>query len=363
MALGLFKKNKKQTTNDRYLTLTIKEVVPIAKDAVNLVFQKPEQPFNYQPGQFLTIIQKVHGEKIRRAYSLCSTPAEDEHPAVTVKRVKNGRMSNHINDHFKAGEKVEAMEPMGLFTTEYHEKNERHAVFIGGGSGITPLIAILRTLLIKEPHSKATLIYANRSQEYILFDDLLNDLENKYGDRLQLIHVLETDEAQRAKLQGRLSEGIVSSWVNELQLNKAEFYICGPQPMMDAVVLGLKNASISEEAIRLESFEAGKTTPDAEKKVQGNLDVDSEVTILLDGETHVVHVPMNASILDTALDAGLDMPYSCQSGLCTACRGKCTEGSVSTEDADGLSQQELDDGYVLTCIGKPRSATIKLEIG
>jgi len=357
MAFSLFKK-KKGKKDSRYQTLTIKSVVRVAKDAVNLVFEKPEY-FDYQPGQFITIIKEVNGKKIRRAYSLCTTPFEDENPAVTVKRVEGGAMSNHINDELKAGDQVEIMEPMGIFTTEYNESNERHAVFFGGGSGITPLMSILRSMLLKEPKSKVTLVYGNRSEEYIIFKELINELGDKYPDRFQAIHILEG--GGDTGYSGRPTEDMIIKICELVGCNdETEFYICGPEPMMNIVSTGLKSGGYNNDMIRMESFEAGKTSP---TDIIDTENAESEVTIILEGEEYEITVKKNASILDTALNNNLDMPYSCQSGLCTACRGKCLEGNVSIDEAEGLSQEELDEGYVLTCIGKPISDRIKIEIG
>ena len=336
--------------------MTVKEVVPIAKDAVNLVFENPAD-FHYEPGQFITIIEEVDGKKIRRAYSLCTTPFEDKDPAVTVKRVERGAMSNHLNDKVKAGDQLEIMEPMGLFTTEYNEAKERDAVFFGGGSGITPLISIIRSILIKEPQSKMTLVYANRNVDYIIFKELIAGLQQKYSDRLKVIHVLEEGEADFA---GRLTNDTIKEICSSISSNgETEFYICGPQPMMDIVSNGLKSIGYSDSNIRMESFEAGKTSPIVPEKATG----ESQVQIILDGEEHIITVKKSDSILDTALDNDLDMPYSCQSGLCTACRGKCLEGEVSIDEAEGLSQDELDEGYVLTCIGRPVTDQVKIEMG
>ncbi len=342
------------------MKLVIREIVPIATDAVNLVFEKPEGEFKYEPGQFITVISEVEGKKIRRAYSLCSTPFEDEYPAVTVKRVDEGRMSNHINDNFKVGDEVEVMEPMGQFTTSYDESSTRNMVFFGGGSGITPLISIIRSTLIKEPQSRLSLVYANRNVDHIIFKDLLTDLTSKYAGRFQVIHVLEDDQNGFGQIVGRPSQGIVSDLVKEHGWNESEFFICGPQPMMDGVDEGLRSAGISASNIRMESFEAGKTSP---KEIIAAETDDSQVTIILDGEEHLVSVPMNQGILETALDAGLDVPYSCQSGVCTACRGKCHSGDVTTDDAEGLSDEELAEGYRLLCVGKPASSEITGEIG
>lgn len=358
MAFGLFKKKKK--TDDRYQMMTIKEVVHVAKDAVNLVFEKPEK-FEYEPGQFITIIEEVNGKKIRRAYSLCTTPFDDEHPAVTVKRVPDGAMSNYLNEKVNAGDQLEIMEPMGMFTTTYEASKSRKAVFFGGGSGITPLISIIRTILLKEPNSTAVLVYGNRSEEYIIFKDLISSLETKYGDRFKAIHILEEGEAD---FVGRPTPNMIEEICRSNSANgQTEFYICGPQPMMDIVSSGLKGAGFEDGMIMMESFDAPKEDHSSKKKTK-NKDVgESEVTILLDGEEYSITVKKNASVLDTALDNDLDMPYSCQSGLCTACRGKCIEGQISIDEAEGLSQDELDEGYVLTCVGKPLSDRIKVEIG
>ena len=352
----MFKK-KKENKDSRYQTLTVREVVEVAKDAVNLVFDKPGS-FSYEPGQFITLIKEVNGKKIRRAYSLCTTPLEDEHPAVTVKRVEGGAMSNDLNDNVSVGDHLEIMEPMGMFTTTYDQANERNAVFFGGGSGITPLMSILRSILLKEPKSKVSLVYGNRSEEYIIFNDLIKSLEEKYPDRFRAIHILENGSAEYS---GRPSEEMILDICSSLTVDSnTEVFICGPQPMMDLVSGAMPKAGVSSDLVRMESFEAGKTSPteiiDAEN-------AESEVTIVLDGEEYEITVPRNAAILDTALDNNLDMPYSCQSGLCTACRGKCIEGKVSIDEAEGLSQEELDEGFVLTCVGKPLSDRLKIEMG
>lgn len=356
MAFSLFKK-KKDKKDDRYFTMTVKEVVNVAKDAVNIVFE-PKDNFNYQPGQFITIIKEVNGKKIRRAYSLCTTPFEDENPAVTVKRVPNGAMSNDLNDNIKAGDQLEIMEPMGLFTTSYDAGNRRKAVFFGGGSGITPLMSIIRSILIKEPESELVLVYGNRDEEYIIFKELIAELVDKHPTRFKVIHILEEGEAAYI---GRPTSDMIKSICETIGSDsKTEFYICGPQPMMDVVSSGLDAFGINEKNIRMESFEAGKTSP---QEIIDTESAESEVTILLDGEEYSITVKRNASILDTALNDELDMPYSCQSGLCTACRGKCIEGQVSIDEAEGLSQDELDEGYVLTCVGKPLTDRVKIEMG
>lgn len=362
MVFGIFKK-KKTNSDERYKNLVIKEVVHIAKEAVNLVFEKPESPFEYQPGQFLTIIKEISGKKVRRAYSLCTTPFEDEFPAVTVKRVPGGIMSNHINDEFRAGDVVEIMEPMGMFTTNYSEANSRQVVFLGGGSGITPLYSLMRSILLKEPKSSVALVYGNRSEEYIVFKDALEKLMETYGERIKVVHILEDNSNGYADHSGRPTAEAMRDIVDGLSISReTEFFICGPEPMMDIASDGLKLLGIEDQKIRKESFDSGKSpsVSTAAKKGAGS---HSEVTILMDGQEYVLKVNKDTPILDAGLDEEIDMPYSCQSGLCTACRAKCLEGEVDQEDAEGLSQSESEEGYVLLCVGKPLSDKVKVEVG
>lgn len=367
MAFGLFKRKKKNKISDqRYRTLRIREVVPVATDAVNLVFEKPETAFDYKPGQFITLVREISGKKVRRAYSLCTTPFADEFPAVTVKRVPDGLMSNEVNDHFKAGDEVEVMQPMGLFTTDYEAARSRHLVFIGGGSGITPLYSLLRSVLIKEPQSRVGLIYGNRSAEYVIFRKELEALHEQYKDRFQLRQILEDDPGQITTWHGRPTPEMIGAIADELGITPdTEFYLCGPEPMMNIASEGLKQIGIRDIRIRKESFEAGKTSPSdilGDPKAARSVSM-CEVTIILDGEEHIIQVPSDTPILEAGLENGLDMPYSCQSGLCTACRGKCLEGEISLDEAEGLSQDEIDEDYRLLCVGKPKSEKVTVEVG
>ncbi|MFY0606200.1 MAG: ferredoxin--NADP reductase [Cyclobacteriaceae bacterium] len=367
MAFGLFKKKNKEVKKDeRYQTLKVKEVIRVAKESVNVVFEQPSGGFDYKPGQFITLIKEVGGKKIRRAYSLCTTPFIDQDPAVTVKRVPGGLMSNHINDDFKSGDEIEIMEPMGMFTTTYSESSERHVVFLGGGSGITPLYSIMRSVLLKEPKSKVSLVYGNRHEEYIIFKDQLEQLKADHPDRFELVNILEEDTKGIAAYVGRPTVEMVGEIVQKLNGDaNTEYFICGPGPMMDILSNGLLAAGVAEAQIRMESFEAGKTSPSiiVDKPKEASGAKISEVTVLLEGEEFVLNVPKKETILDAALDEDIDMPYSCQSGLCTACRAKCIEGEIDQEDAEGLSAKEAEDGYVLLCVGKPISDKIRVEVG
>ena len=374
MVFGLFKNKKKETSNDnkavkdsRYLDMTVREVVRVTADAVNVIFEKPEREFTYQPGQFVTLIFTIDGKKVRRAYSLCTTPGVDEYPAVTVKRVEGGLVSNHINDNVKAGDVLEVMEPMGMFTTEYAADNQRHLVMVGGGSGITPLNAILKATLDREPQSKVSLIYANRNQESIIFKDELAKLEAEQKGRFKVVHVLDNAPEGWSGHSGLLNNEKLKGIIGELPKYDSpvtEYYTCGPQPLMDIVFDSLNEMEVPLEFRFRESFVAGNTSPEIAADEEASAPAAATtVKVTVDGEDYEFPVPAGKTILEAGLEADVDMPYSCQSGLCTACRAKCHSGEVTTDDADGLSQNELDEGYVLTCVGKVVSGDISLEIG
>jgi len=368
MPFKIFKKKKNEEAvqdGPRVLTIPIKEVIKETKDAVRLVFDDHQNKITYQPGQFITLIEKINGKNIRRAYSLCSSPYVDEFPAIAVKRIDDGIMSNYVNDTFTDEKVLQIMEPMGNFTTSIDEGNERNIVLVGGGSGITPLMSILKSVLAREHESNIYLLFGNRNVESIIFKDELEHLYQKYHGRFKIQHVLEYSKNNGLEAYtGMISDGIIKETLDQwnVPLNNAQFFVCGPEKMMDITFNTLKSMGVPEGNIMKESFVAGRTSP---KEIidQAGENSTKTVTIILDGVEHAIEVPEGKRILETGLENDLDMPYSCQSGLCTACRGKKISGEVSLDEADGLSQDEIDQGYVLTCVGKPLSSDVKIEIG
>ncbi|GAB3332537.1 phenylacetate-CoA oxygenase/reductase subunit PaaK [Marivirga atlantica] len=367
MAFNFFKKKDKDTSKkqDRYKELTVKEVIKATKDAIVIEFEKPDWEFTYTAGQFITLITDIEGESVRRAYSLCTSPLVDEYPAVSVKRVENGKMSNFLNDNTKAGDTFKVLEPMGKFTTEVDAEKKRHLIMFAGGSGITPMMGISKSILHAENDSIISLIYANRNLESVIFKKELDDLQDKFEGRMHIIHVLDDAPLNWQGESGLLNEEMlkkifdrIPSWGHE----NTQYLMCGPEGMMKNVEQMLESLSIPKDNVYKESFVQG-TIDKAQKETTEGSGQDYEVTVLFDDEEHVFTVPADKSILETALDKDIDLPFSCQSGLCTACRGKLLSGTMHLDEDEGLSDSEREEGYVLTCVGHPTSPGVKIQIG
>jgi len=350
------------------MKLTVKEVINVTPDSVVLKFDRPASDFDYVSGQYITFVQEIDGEEVRRAYSLCSSPVTDDFVAIGVKRVENGKLSNFINDHVKTGDEVELLAPIGNFKYEKEENGQRSFVLIGGGSGMTPLISIAKSVLASESASVVNLINVNRTEEYSLFANKLKELKAKYDGRFRVIDHFTREEIEVKKgLFRKVKQKIgapdkakISEYLKNLQIESTDenlCYLCGPNGLMDSGKEALKSIGIDASRIFTESFvvDDSKANKDA-TSFEGT----SEVTIKIMGEEHQINVEKE-SILETALSAGIELPYSCQSGLCTACLCKVEEGQVDMEFSDGLTQDQKDQGYVLTCVGHPKSSKVVLE--
>lgn len=374
MAFGFFrkseKKEKKEETHSgpKYYELPVKDIIQETKDAVTIVFEQPAgSPVAYKPGQFLTLIVNVGGKEVRRAYSLCSSPFTDTDLAVTVKRVENGLMSNWLPDNLKKGNKIKIMEPMGQFTTEYNKDKKRHVVMFAGGSGITPMMSIIKSMLTQEPESIVSLMYCNRDIDSIIFKNELDKWETKYEGRLHVIHALDTAPMNWQGYSGLLNHEMLTRLFERIPdwgIANTTYLMCGPEGMMKNVESLLHLRNIPKEKIFKESFVQGTIDKKEEPAAAGSEPLkEREVTIRYDGQEFKVVVPPNKAILETALDQGIDLPYSCQSGLCTACRGKALSGKVKLDEEEGLSASERAEGYVLTCVGHPLTDDVVIEIG
>ena len=354
------------------LQLRVAEITRETADAVTIHFEHPEKKsVPYLPGQFLTLLLPINGTQVRRSYSLSSIPAEGPRLSVTVKRLKDGQVSTYLCSALRVGDLVEALEPMGHFTVQTNPSHSRIIYLFGAGSGITPLITMAKAVLREEPGSRVALLYGNRNQSSIIFKEQLDLLEASSGGRLQVVHVLSQPQGPWSGLTGRLNHSMVLKILDRRNLPPlydTQYFLCGPEGMMAEVKEALKLLRVPAERIHKESFattlqdkqtDTGTVeTEDGQEKI-----VTQVVTIQYEGAEYAVEVPPGQTILEAALDQDIDLPFSCQAGLCTACRGKCLAGKVQLDEQDGLSESEVEEGYVLTCVGHPLTKGVVIEIG
>lgn len=351
----------------KYHKLKVKQIVRETPDTISIYFKQPFfSKIKYKPGQFLTLLIPINGQVERRSYSMSSCPHTEDELCVTVKRIANGKVSNYLNDQLKPGQELEVMEPMGNFHLELHPV-QRHVVLIGAGSGITPLMSIAKAVLRMESSSIVSLLYGNRHEDSIIFKDTLDKLQAQFPSRFQVIHILSKPSHSWTGYRGRLSRALATKLLNELpklNVHKMDYYLCGPQEMMEEMQAALLAMNVPEEKIHKESFVSAPASGTAKPESESSAEIKTEqVTLLYEGSEYKIKVSPDKTILEAGLDSGIDLPYSCQSGLCTACRGKRLSGKVKMDDEDGLSPQELKEGYVLPCVSHPLSPDVVIEIG
>jgi ring-1,2-phenylacetyl-CoA epoxidase subunit PaaE len=356
MVFSLFKK-KKENNKPGIDSLRVKEVIRETPDAITIVFEHPEKdPLPYKAGQYITCICEFDGKEERRCYSLNTSPHGEDLPAITIKKDPEGKVSNFLFDHIKAGDVIKTLPPAGNFTTEFHQANKRHLVMIAGGSGITPLMSILLSTIIKEPESFITLIYANRDEGSIIFKKRLEKLAIEKPEQLRIVHVLSKPSDDWPGIKGRLTEETLKKILDESpQYENSEYFICGPAGLMQMSENFLIARGIGRDKIRKERFTVEET-----EKEPGNV-VPGDVTVLLNNQEYTFHVKPDKTILEAALDNDIDMPYSCQSGICTTCRCMRLEGEVKMDEDEGLTDEEISEGYVLICVGHPLTPKVKLR--
>ncbi len=350
-----------------FYPLKVAKVVAETPEANSIRFEIPEElleTFAFRAGQHLTLKAEIGGEEVRRNYSLCTAPEERDW-MVTVKRIGGGLFSNWVGDHLKAGDTVEVMPPHGSFTTEFNASAKRHVVGIGGGSGITPMMSLVRTLLKSEPESQFTLFYGNRDSASIIFLEELARLKDRYLDRFELYHFLDAEEGDVELFNGMLDRTRIDDALEHLIRSPgdvADWFICGPGPMMDSAESALLDRGVAREKIHIERFTADRPK---ESLVKEMADLQTKaagltVSVTLDGRTR--KVPFSeGNILDSARAAGLPAPFACKAGVCATCRAKVVSGKVEMAARYGLTDEEVADGYVLTCQSVPNGEGVAVD--
>lgn len=349
----------------KYFHLTVKEIIEETPDTKTFTFWHPvHQSVSYKAGQFLTLMPVINGQKVRRSYSMSSSPNKDASIAVTVKRVPDGLVSNYLCDTVKVGDAIEVMEPMGHFVIEPNPMKERTIVLFGGGSGVTPLMSILKSVLPVEQGSKVFLVYGSRDEENIIFKKQLAELELKYEGRFKVLHVLTKPSYTWSGYKTRINQASTVIFLKQdfaIDIAKAEYYLCGPEGMMEQVENALNLFDVPKESIHKEHF-GSTATHEISPEEEDESIKDQTVTIQYEGNDYQVLVKAHETILEAALREDIDLPYSCQAGMCTACLGKCVSGKVQMDEEDGLTDKELQQGYILTCVAHPKTAGVVIEI-
>jgi ring-1,2-phenylacetyl-CoA epoxidase subunit PaaE len=349
----------------RFHELKVVRVEQLTADAKAIYLEIPshlKSAFQYTPGQYLTFEVELNGHKQRRAYSICTSPVSDANPAIGVKKVSGGALSIYMNEKVKEGDMLSVMEPLGSFTHLPNAANKHHYVLLGGGSGITPLMAILKSVLETETESKISLIYANRNQSSVMFKSLLDNLQQKFGSRLNISYNVDEGAAMTNNYSGMLNKSkfseILKTHLNA-EVKTVDYYICGPSGMMIMIDETLVELGIAKEKIHKEYFTTPvKAETNAAPKISDTpLDI-AELIITLDGSHIEAKYSGQKSILEAALDEGYDPPFACQIGACCTCRAKLKEGKVVMADRESLSDAEIKEGYILTCQSKPLTSKL-----
>lgn len=323
---------------------------------MSVVFDLPEslkEEFEYKAGQYLTIKAQVDGEEIRRSYSLSSFPKEEK-LKVTSKTVENGKMSTYLDSKIQRGMEMDIMPPEGKFTTE-GIPTDTDLVLFAAGSGITPVVSILKDSLSEHLNRKIQLFYCNSTEEEIIFKNELEKLAQQFPEKFQLqLFVSRSNVDGPGFMCGRIDEKRINELLGDIQdYHSKHFFICGPEGMISSTKTSLESLNVPADNIHIEYFASPKSNEESTKRnISGEL---SDVTVIIDGEEHQISLKPKESILDAAIRLELDPPFSCQSGVCTTCQAKVLHGEVEMENNFGLSDEEVDEGYVLTCISFPKT--------
>lgn len=348
--------------------IRVKKISRETTDCVSITFDIPEslaERFAYKHGQHLSMRTFINGEEVRRSYSLCSSPLEKEWK-VAVKKVDGGLFSSFANGVLKAGDEIELMPPMGHFFCDLDATNKKSYVAFAAGSGITPVMSIVKTILSTEPHSNFTLVYGNRNRASIIFREQLEALKNKYMSRLSIIHVLSREKTDAEINHGRIDAAKCDAlFAKSVNIDADEFFLCGPQEMIFTVKDYLEAHGIDKKKIHFELFvNAGQVARTrTEKKELAETGAKSHVTVKLDGIAFDFDIPFNSddSILDAAIKKGADLPYSCKGGVCCTCKARLLEGEVTMDVHWGLEPEEVEEGYILTCQSHPVTENVKID--
>lgn len=340
--------------------LLVKEVRRETVDAVSVAFDVPDElkkEFSFLPGQYITIQKDLQDNLLRRAYSICSSPYSGE-LRVAIKHVEKGRFSNFANQTLKQGDSLDVAGPEGRFVLEVDKSSQNDYLAIAAGSGITPVISMIKAVLEKETESRFALIYGSKSGEKTIFKKELDEMVLSSGGRLQVQYVYSqiiSDKALFGRIEGKMVKELLKNKFSDW--NFETYFLCGPEEMIDDSKAILIKSGIHEDAIKFELFTSTSHKKEVKKSLSGN----TEICVVLDDEETTFEMRMDELILDAALSKGLDAPYSCQGGVCSSCLAKVVEGNAVMERNTILDEEEIEEGLILTCQAHPTTSSIKID--
>jgi ring-1,2-phenylacetyl-CoA epoxidase subunit PaaE len=349
----------------RFHRLQIDEVRRETADAISLTFAIPDdlqRDYAFAPGQYLTLRRFVEGEDVRRSYSICSG-LDDNEVRIAIKRVEGGQFSTWATDGLKAGDEIDVMTPTGRFGIVPSPQDARVHVGFAAGSGITPILSIIRSVLMREPQSRFFLFYGNRWTHDMLFRDALGDLKDRFLERFSMFHVLSQEEQDVAVMNGRLDADKVALLVNRLVPPSSidHAFICGPIGMSEVIEAFLKEAGVPSERIHVERFVSALSGTPRPKPIVTPEASRMRAVLIVDGKRREVPVADGEAVLDAALRAGIDLPYACKGGMCCSCRAKLVEGKAEMAVNYSLQAWEIDAGFILTCQAHPLTERVTID--
>lgn len=340
--------------------LRVKEVRRETVDAVSVAFEVPDElknEFEFLPGQYITVQKDLQDSLLRRAYSICSSPQSGE-LRVAIKEVEKGRFSQFANKVLKQGDYMDVAGPEGRFVLEPDPENIKDYMAIAAGSGITPVISMIKAVLEKEKNSRFALIYGSKSGEKTIFKDELDQLVDASNGRLKVQYVYSQIISDKA-LFGRIDQNLIKDLLKGefSDWSIARFFLCGPEEMIDSAKEVLVSYGVKQDDIKFELFTSTSYKKEVTKSLKGN----AEISIILDDEETTFEMRMDEIILDVAIAKGLDAPYSCQGGVCSSCLARVVEGKALMEKNTILDDDEIEEGLILTCQAHPTTSSIKID--
>jgi len=345
-------------------SLRVATIEPLTKDSVAITFEVPPElraDYEFVAGQHLIIRTDLAGDDVRRSYSICS-PAGSGVLRVAVKRLDGGAFSEHALEMLRPGESLEVMTPSGRFFTPLDPHHAKHYVYVAAGSGITPILSLVTTTLAVEPKSRVTLIYGNRTHKTVMFLEEVEDLKDRYGERMQLIHVLSREPQEVELFSGRLDPERMQRMFALVPPDTVDdWFLCGPFEMVTSLRRLLVERGVPKGAVHGEIFHVSAEPPPVRRTAEAPVD-SAKVTITLDGRTSTFPLAADGPpVIEAALSVRADAPFACKGGVCGTCRAKLVSGTVAMDTNYALEPDEVEKGYVLTCQSHPTSPEVVLD--